>query len=187
MNWKKTVSIREQILLGLVLLALVVMFARIFYSPRLTSNREVQKKLVSLEMERASLEKFTQALMQSAQEKAIVRSLSPALQVLRGTLKPVAETMPDLFRLVADREFLRGLQVLSLNYLPPKQETGYRKVGWEIKVEGSFSMALDYLKRFQELPVLFKMEQMSMESPGGESGEVVLTISGTLVELERKL
>ena len=183
-DWKKSISPREQVLSGLVLLAFVTMFFRVVYFPKRDGNEDLAKKIVASELEQSSLEKFTQALMQATPQKVTLQVQSPALQVLKGSEKPAAKAIADLLSILSDRDFLQGLSVKELNDLPPKQERGYRKITFTVKVAGPFVAAMNYIKRVENLPVLLSVDLIEMLSPAFQSEEITLELIGTLIEME---
>jgi len=186
---KKVANTREQVLAGLVMLAIFVMYARVFYSPKSTEVARLKSQVKNLKMEKEALEKFTQALRETTlkeQLKAAKEPPSIKIQVLRGDVKSVAKETSALLSLVTSQPFLKGILVKEMNDLPLKQEKGYKKGDFFINAQGPFRNMTDYLDRIRKLPVLLVLENIDLKVVDTKAAKVEIELNGALFQMEER-
>ena len=180
---------REQLLAGLVMLAIFVMFVRVIYSPKKDEVTRLKSQVKNLKMEKDALNKFTQALRETAlKEQLQVAKELPSIkvQVLKGDVKSVAKETAALLSLVTSQPFLKGILVKEMSDLSPKQEKGYKKADFFINAQGSFRNMIDYLDRIRKLPVLLVLENIDLKVVDEKAARVELELNGALFQVEER-
>lgn len=186
---KKVANLREQILAGLVMLAIFVMFVRVIYSPKKDEVTRLKSQVKNLKMEKDALDKFTQALRETAlkeQLQAAKELPSIKVQVLKGDVKSVAKETPALLSLVTSQPFLKGILVKEMSDLAPKQEKGYKKADFFINAHGFFRNMIEYLDRMRKLPALLVVENIDLKVVDEKAARVELELNGTLFQMEER-
>lgn len=188
-NLAQKATLREQVLGGVAILGLLVIFVRVIYLPHRVTQKKVDQEISNLMMEKEAIQKFTTALsltLAEAEPSPERKSRSAKMQILKGTVEPVAEEMAPLLAELTARSRLKGITIIKMNDLPPKQEKGYTTSGYFINIRGRFRDIVNYLERVQQIPALFSVETVTLKTIDPQVASVDLEFGGVLFKRESR-
>lgn len=185
MDFQTIAEPREKILALIVILGILVSFLRAVYIPMRQEQTQLSTRIRNLELEKGSLEKFTQALLkQMPEEKGEV--LSPQLKILKGEMAPYAKETSILLSQLSASEFLKGLAVKKMSDLPPEKKEGYLLSHFSLNTQGPFQTIFDFLERVEKFPALMTTDNLTLKVLDTKAAQVELELNGTLFHLEKE-
>ena len=187
-NLAQKATLREQVLGGAAILGLLVIFVRVIYLPYQVTQKKINQEVSNLMMEKEAIQKFTTALSKTLTETEPTperKSRSAKIQILNGTVEPVAEDMAPLLAELTARSQLKGITVTKMNDLPPKQENGYTTSGFFINMQGRFRDIVNYLERVQQIPALFSIDTITLKNIDPQVAHVDVELGGVLFKREK--
>lgn len=174
---------REQILFGVVVLVLIVLFFRIFYGGQAKKQDLSQGRLNALKAEKEALVKFSAFTPMIERGATLSRKKGIKVKILTGEIRSDYGEMSVLLQEVTEPGFLGGVKVENLSYLPPMPDQGYTKSDFTINVRGSFMEVLRYLERLEQFPALFEVSGVSFKVAEGQPQDVQAEILGRFFRL----
>lgn len=189
-SWKQLAAV------CIVIFLFVVFFFRNVYSQKTEANRGLRVKINELKAEKKSLESFVKALSQQGTADTLAtlkKSPDIKLQILTGEKQAAFSTIAPLLAIVSSSSFREGIQVDAVSHLPPKLETGFEQVGYDMTAHGSFEGILSFIDKIIKLESLVSIESISLslfKEPPSEKAkkeektlEVQLDLKGSLYRL----
>ncbi len=161
-DFRKDVIPREQALFGLLLIAVIVLFLRMVYTPNAVRLIDLKQRVANLQMEKAALEKFQ--LSTPKIRPSVVPTKNIQARVLSGDILSEFHDVSALLSKVTEPSFRGDLTVGSFNYQAPVvTESPIQTVDFMLKPHGRFSSLLEYLQRLEQFPAVFKIKDISLE------------------------
>lgn len=180
-------TVREQILLGLVLLLLVGAFFRVLHAPQTLQIQERKKELAGLRMEREALDKFLETTPQVSQQEVMMRQKGLKARILQGEVPLDYREMESLLTQFTDPAFLGGVVIEKLSYQARvvEKEKGWSHTSVTLDLLGTFPDMVGYLERLEQFPALFSVENVNFEVRQDQPQELHVEVVGKLYRLEK--
>lgn len=177
-------SLREQILFGAVLVVMVVLFFRVFYSAQAKQADVFRSRLEALKLEKDALVKFASSTPSLGRDISFSRKKGLKIKILLGELNDGNRGgISSMLNEVTSPGFLRGVQVENLSYLPPLRDPGYSKTDFTLNVRGAFTDFLQYLSRLEQFPALLNLQNISLKIAEGQPQDIQAEILGRFYEV----
>lgn len=181
MNLKTKANLREQILGGIVILALLMLFFRVVVLPQQVEKEKKRGQHQALLLEKNALEKFNLALQERpiTLRKEAPRA-TPALQVLHGERAAMATEVPELLAKIVHPAFLKGVTLKEMGHTPPKEEERFKKEGFFLKLQGSYYQIIHYVERIEQAPAMVTLDHLTLKTIDPKAAQVDMELTGTL-------
>jgi Tfp pilus assembly protein PilO len=176
-------TLREQIMFGLVALALVVFFLRVILAPLSQRIGEHQARRNALRLERDSLIKFAQ-MSPLVDKQAFSRKRNLKTRILLGEIRSDFENFQALLAEITSPRFLGGVVIDNLSHQVPVSDQGYSRTDFTLVVRGGFNSVMQYMGRLEQFPALFRIEQFDFKTSEGQAQDVVAELVGRFFSVQ---
>lgn len=176
-------TLREQIMFGLVALALVVFFMRVMLAPLNRKIGEHQVRRNALRLERDALIKFAQVIP-AVEKQAFSQKRNLKTRVLLGEIRSDFENFPALLSEITSPRFLGGVVIDNLSHQVPVSDQGYSRTDFTLVVRGGFNSVMQYMGRLEQFPALFRIEQFDLKTSEGQAQDVVAELVGRFFSVQ---
>lgn len=179
---QKIASSREMILSLLCIVAIFVLFLRMFYLPKSEEIETIKEKISTLSLEEEAMQKFTSAITAQDRRRPVVpsRSLDIKTQILMGKKKTKINDMASLMETITTPKFLQGVVLDSLGHADEKAGTGFVEIPLVFVAHGSFQKITSFLEKMENLVALITMNSLSLTTNPQNPSDVMLELSATL-------
>lgn len=174
-------------LAGLIVLAILIVFTRFFYTPQKAQLAEIKTQFTTVQKERDSL-KAEITILQAKKNASRPAVSAPSADLTQQILK--GETPPDFSETSGAIEHMtrlaskRSIDVDSISSRPPEQKSGYKRVAIQMKAHGTFKSITALLGDFEEARALMVVDDLSISTESAVSGEMIIDLKASLFEVE---
>lgn len=181
MDLSQRATLREEILFGLVLLGLVIIFVRVVLAVPSAKIKTANSKREALFSEKEALTKFV-ATTPVLQNKTLLKK-GIKTKILMGEIRSDYRRLSDILERVTEPVFLGGVTIDKISHQPAIQEKGFSRTDFNLQVRGSFGHVMRYLDQLEQFPALFYVQQLEVTAAEGQAQEVSGGIAGRFIVL----
>jgi Tfp pilus assembly protein PilO len=176
-NLNQAASPREQLLFGLILVALLVGLLFGLASSPLRELGGERSQLQALESEKKLLKKFLEATPSVYKTFTSRPPEGVKFKVLLGEVESSFEDVPLLLKEITALPFLKGVHVEGVSYQPETSEVGFTRSDFVLEVAGTFTEIVNYLESLEDFPALFQIKDLVLSLSEVGAGEVKAQLS----------
>lgn len=177
-------NLREQILFGMVVLFVVILFFRIIYKGQGQRVEILRGRIEALQVEKEALIQFSEGMPRVARETLLSERRGIKFKILAGQVRSSYDDLSALLKEITAPQFLGTVQVENLSTLPAVLDQGFLKTDFTIDVRGSFADLLQYLERVEQFPAVAILENISLKSAEGQPQDVQAEILGRFFQIK---
>ncbi|MBI2341918.1 MAG: type 4a pilus biogenesis protein PilO [Deltaproteobacteria bacterium] len=187
---KQEGSQREKIYFFIIMLLLVIAFARWFYIPKLKEIKLAQIELKNGLMQIDTLRQFAQLKLpelKPAQETEAVKHGTKFEKALAASMKSQQQVVAEMVKLLTSSYMLNGIALSGISFSPEQVKPGYATVPAAIEMDGKYSGIINYLGNVEKFGKLITIDNVELTSKVGTSVHAKINISIYVVTGGQKL
>jgi len=180
---KQEAGNREKIYFGIILLLILVAFARWFYIPKLKDIKMVQIEIKNGRMQVDTLRQFAQLKLPEVKATAqplAVRGGTRFEQAVEASLKSQQQVVADIVKMLTSANMLEGVSLAGMNFGSEVNKGPYSAIPVDINLEGKYSGILSYLEHVEKFGKLVTADNIELnvkkEDPSLVSAKVSANI-----------
>lgn len=179
---KQEATNRERVYFGVILLLMVVAFARWFYLPRISEIKMVKVELKNFSMQIENLKRFSQLKIPETQlsERSMVIGGAKFNKVVEESTKPKQQVIADVMQSLTMYGNLHGVSLSGITLSDPLDKGGYYVVPLVVDLDGRYSGIMTYLSRIERLDRLITANNIELtvakDNPASVHGKIVGSI-----------
>ncbi|HBF13943.1 MAG TPA: hypothetical protein DDW49_11255 [Deltaproteobacteria bacterium] len=180
-------SSRETILAIVLLLAIVIIFNRTFYSPKAEEIKKIKAEVTTLQKEQKTL-KDQNKLLLTQQQKKQAQNLNSTdntkLLILKGEIKPDIKDTTTLLSHITNMNSEHRLNMGSLSTTKISEGSGFTKAPFTLTTSGFFPQVLAFIEQMDNIPALVAVDAITLTNDPMIEGHMGLEMRATLYQLE---
>ncbi|GEM_PF-3093054 len=175
---------REQLLFGLVALALLFFIFNNIYSPQVKKVELAKTQKAALQLEKDALIRFSTVTPVIQQNTTLSHKKGVKVKILFHEMKPICSDVTCLLAQLTDQGLTGSLKVKDVNYQPPVKDKGFVKTDFKMHILGDFLSILQYLERSDQFPALFNIEKIAVRIVEERHPDLEAEIDGRFFQID---
>ncbi|PIR17778.1 MAG: hypothetical protein COV46_02715 [Deltaproteobacteria bacterium CG11_big_fil_rev_8_21_14_0_20_49_13] len=164
---KQEAGSRERIYFIIILLLIVVAFARWFYIPKIKQAKLLRVEIKNQSMQIDTLRQFAKLKIptlqpQQADQQATFKTGTMFEKAVEESSKSEQQVIADIVRMLTSNNVLNGVSVSGMNFMPEVNKGNYSTVPIEINLEGKYSGMLNYLGHVEKFGKLVTTDNIEL-------------------------
>lgn len=185
---KQEASSKERIYFLVIILLIIVSFARWLYIPKMAQTKKVQAEIASSKMQIDTLKKFAQlklpvATTQATEQK--VKTGSKFEKAIEESMRSEQQVVADIVKLITQSNILNGVSLAGMNFGAEVNKGTYGYVPVSIELQGRYTGILSYLERVEKLGKLITADNVEISAKENPS-KVTAKIMGSIYVINPK-
>ncbi len=179
-------NLREQILFGMVILFVVILFFRVVYKGQGQRVEILRGQIEALQVEKEALIQYSSATPRIVRETLLSERRGIKFKILAGQVRSSYDDLSALLKEITAPQFLGSVRVENLSTLPAVLDQGFSfsRTDFTLDVRGSFADLLQYLERVEQFPALANLENISLKIAEGQPQDVQAEILGRFFQIK---
>ncbi len=187
-------SAKEMIIWGLILVVVLIMGAKQFFSPLSKKVETAQSQLLAKQMELEAYKKFLKG--GNTNNKKSLEGMDINRQNMAQKVKDAfgrVNMSPDvvvseLLSALTNPAYSKAALLDKFNFVSEKKQAGYTEMNLDLKLNGTYNGIAQYLGFLRQLPYLVRIDSISIRNKEGENagGKVELSAKAVLYVGEQK-
>lgn len=172
---KQEGSGRERVYFALILVLIVVMFARWFYVPKLTQMKTVKVEIRNSLLQIGTLKQFAQLKLPEVAAPLAQRSISAGTRFEKAVeehMRSQQQVVAEIIKALSTANALKGVTMNGINLGAEVNKGAYGAVPLTIDLEGKYSGVTSYLSSIERLGKLITIDNIELKVKDS-SGSVV--------------
>jgi Tfp pilus assembly protein PilO len=175
-DWDKKAVLREQILFGVVIIAIFFLFFKMVYVEKGKMIQIETTRLENLTLERDAIKKF-EAVAPVPSLHAVAPSLNnPHYKALLSLSEGRTTNATEFLQLVTSARFLQSVKVSQVESSEKMATEGYKVIVYLLKLKGGFRDVVQYVAQLEALEAVIKLDEVSMKINESSASEVDLEL-----------
>ncbi len=172
---KQEAAPRERIYFGVILLLILVSFARWLYLPKMAEIRKTQIEVKNNLLQIDTLKQFAQlkipTSVTNAPEQA-VRTGTKFEKALEESSKSQQQVVADVVKLLTSSEILNGISISGMAFAAEINKGTYGFIPATIDLDGKYSGLLGYLGHVERFGRLVTIDNFDLKAKEGSASTV---------------
>lgn len=187
-------SAREMIIWGLILVVVLIMGAKQFFTPLSKKVETAQSQLLAKQMELEAYKKFLKG--GNTNNKKSLEGMDLNRQNMAQKVKDAfgrVNMSPDvvvseLLSALTNPAYSKAALLDKFNFISEKKQAGYTEMNLDLKLNGTYNGIAQYLGFLRQLPYLIRIDSIVIRNKEGENagGKVELSAKAVLYVGEQK-
>lgn len=172
---KQEGSGRERVYFALILVLIVVMFARWFYIPKLAKMKQVKVEIKNSLLQIGTLKQFAQLKLPELESPVSQQYISAGTKFERAVeehMRSQQQVVAEIIKALSTANALKGVIISGINLGDEVNKGAYGAVPLTINLEGKYSGVVSYLSSIERLGKLITIDNIELKVKEG-SGSVV--------------
>lgn len=180
-------SAREMIIWGIILLVVLIMGAKQFFTPLSKKVESAQSQLLAKQMELEAYKKFLKG--GNTNNKKSLEGMDLNRQNMAQKVKDAfgrVNMSPDvvvseLLSALTNPAYSKAALLEKFNFLSEKKQAGYAEMNLDLKLGGTYNGIAQYLGFLRQLPYLIRIDSISIKNKEGENADSKVELSAKAV------
>jgi Tfp pilus assembly protein PilO len=177
---KQEGSPRERIYFFIIVLLVVVSFARWFYIPKVRDIQLAKVEIKNALMQIDTLKQFAQLKLpdlKPAHENEAVKHGTKFEKALAASMKSHQQVVAGIVKLLTSGNMLNGVSLSGISFSSEQVKTGYAVVPAVIEMDGKYSGVINYLGNVEKFGRLITIDNVELTTKHGTSIHAMINIS----------
>lgn len=172
---KQEAAPKERLYFGIILLLILVSFARWLYLPKLAQTKRIQVEIKNAKLQIDTLKQFAQLKLPApaASEAAqLYRTGNKFEKAVEASSRSSQQVMADLVRMLTSSEVLNGVIISGMSFGQEVSMGNYGAVPVTIDLEGKYSGVMNYLEHVNKFGRLVMVNNFDLKIKEGSASKV---------------
>lgn len=185
-DWSQEAPNREKLWLFVILGLVVYVFFALVWGPQRGKTKHYRSEVDNVQTQIDAAQKLVEATVQAAQSGVVEAppGIAPDdprfAPYLRGELRPSEDVLEEVVAAVTSPQALRGIELVGFQQMAANETEHYRRIPFELRLEGPFGATVQYLEYIEALPLLIVYDDVDVLSPEGNRAVLKVTLKASL-------
>lgn len=172
---KQEASLREKIYFAVILLLIVVAFARWFYIPKLQQTKLAKVEVKNQQLQIDTLKEFAKIKIPEViarPQEGEFRTGSKFEKAMAASMKSQQQVVADIVKVLTSHNILGGVSLVGISFGNKADKGMYSSVPMTVEVEGQYSKILNYFGYIEKLGKLVTIDNVEINRKEGTASTI---------------
>jgi len=180
---KQEAGPREKIYFAVILILIVVSFARWFYLPKLKDIKMLQVEIKNNSMQIDTLKQFTQLKIpepEKAVENHKLKTGTKFEKAVEASMQSPQQVVADVIKMMTSSNILNGISLTGVSFASEVNKGTYGTIPAALDFEGKYSGLLSYLEHVEKFGKLLTVDNVEVNSKPDSTSKIQAKVNASI-------